>query len=183
MRDYFFVGGRCEAGNCECQKEGGLRGGDAEMYPTPPLHEGCDCVMLDNDEVVRARMDDTLGAGNEYNNWTLLRDAVRTQIAKEREDEARAERREIESRVGKFRVSFEVMDRKSFNALRKVMGRCFILRAERLYAERCFEYVAYSPDFELVEEACSPPEYQWVFNSEDGTVKAVRTEVLFASRP
>lgn len=84
---------------------------------------------------------------------------------------------DLTKRLGKFRISAEVVSRDPYSALR-VMARCIVTRVEYLCHIRAFDYVARSPDFDEIEDGKPIPEYLWEFNSEKKTVRAVRVDSL-----
>lgn len=77
-----------------------------------------------------------------------------------------------ERRVGIFRISTDVLHMQSHEVLLRVFANFIIVRAETLFAERCIEYVAYSPLFGVVDEGEEFPEYE--IRMFTATVQAVR---------
>ena len=53
--------------------------------------------------------------------------------------------------------------------VRKIMGRCIILRAEEDYVADAFKYLAISPDFDEIAIGQEAPIYIW-----DESMKAVK---------
>jgi hypothetical protein len=65
-------------------------------------------------------------------------------------------------RIGKFRVHHDLIERDP-QSVRLVMAVCIVVRAEFIYYPGYIEYTAISPYFDLVEEGCVIPEYDWEF--------------------
>ena len=84
---------------------------------------------------------------------------------------------DLRKRVGRFRVDTEVIWSCNTGALFAIMGRCIIVKAEANYAGPYIEYLAYSADFEEIEEGLRAPMYEWQITTTDDkppVIKAVR---------
>lgn len=62
-------------------------------------------------------------------------------------------------RIGRFTIGRTVIEDTPEVAL-AVMRKVIVVRAEMMYAADTVEYVALSPDFQVVEGGCSAPEYR-----------------------
>ncbi len=62
-------------------------------------------------------------------------------------------------RIGRFAMSRQLVERDEEIA-RAVMGRCVVVRCEMMYMDNTLEYVAISPDFDVVPEGTVVPEYE-----------------------
>ena len=59
----------------------------------------------------------------------------------------------IKNRLGKFRIRAEsIYDEPE--TLLGIMGKCVIVRAEQMFERDCFEYIAISPDFDVIPMGC-----------------------------
>ncbi len=70
----------------------------------------------------------------------------------------------MKRRIGKFYIH-SLLINDSPEAIKKVMGKCIILRCEHLPHRDAFEYIAISDDFDEIAVSLVTPEYQVVFNS------------------
>lgn len=81
---------------------------------------------------------------------------------------------EVGRRLGRFRVSFALMD--EWPTLLPVMGQVVVVRAECRYDSRTVDYVAYSHHFDVVEEGVEPPEYTATFTRHENGLVTVKWE-------
>jgi hypothetical protein len=63
-------------------------------------------------------------------------------------------------RIGKFRISSDLLRHDFRPELQAVMARVFVLHAEHLYAEDCFQYIALSDRFDAIPPGSVVPEYR-----------------------
>jgi len=61
-------------------------------------------------------------------------------------------------RRGLFKISTDLIESEP-DVVRKIMGKCIIIRAEHLYGERVVTYAAISPEFDEVPRGEIAPEY------------------------
>lgn len=74
----------------------------------------------------------------------------------------------MKQKVGKFYASYVFID--DFpTAVKMIMGKCIVVRAENLLATEKIEYTAISDYFRELEEGEKIPEYEW-FISNDGDI-------------
>ena len=64
-----------------------------------------------------------------------------------------------DSRRGVFRIRIGMIE-EAPELVRKVMGKCVIVKAECLYGEDALEFFAVSPDFEEVPKGVRVPRYK-----------------------
>jgi len=86
--------------------------------------------------------------------------------------------RELEAlrkRHGIFVISMPLLNSSS-PAVLKIMGKCFIYRAEAHYLKGHMEYTARSECFDELQEGEFMPEYVWVVD-ENGDVSAKRRSI------
>jgi hypothetical protein len=74
-----------------------------------------------------------------------------------------------ERRIGKFYVFANLVDN-NWMGLLKIFSCFVILRAEYLYAGERFEYIAYSPLFDILDLGAEPPIYEIIVNSRNNSV-------------
>ena len=60
--------------------------------------------------------------------------------------------------------------------VKKIMGRCLIIRAEVMGIKDVIEYQAVCDDFDEVKEGELMPEYRWLVDSETGDVRCERCD-------
>ena len=72
---------------------------------------------------------------------------------------------------GKFKI-LEIMIDNQPDLVRKIMGECIIVRAERMYVHDAIEYDAFSDHFESLDEGLMAPEYEWIITGDE--IKAVK---------
>ncbi len=70
-----------------------------------------------------------------------------------------------ENRVGKFWITDDVTRRFPEQAM-IVLAKCMVVRAEWMYQARSIEYIAYSPDFDILPAGLVTPTYQAIFHQE-----------------
>jgi len=70
-----------------------------------------------------------------------------------------------EHRLGKFYISNHVMSVSSQQMLSSMLRDCFVVRAEQLWERDAFEYIAYNPAFDILEEGHRAPEYECEINA------------------
>ncbi len=78
----------------------------------------------------------------------------------------------IRDRVGSFKVSLDLID-KNPSIVMQAMSRCIIVRAEHLYAYNCIEYVAISPEFDIVPAGTMATEYRVEITRDDAGVHSI----------
>lgn len=68
--------------------------------------------------------------------------------------------------IGRFSIPLEMVEGNA-PLVRKIMGTCVIVRCEYMYGKNSFDYVAISPEFDVVEEGQMIPEYAVWVNADD----------------
>jgi len=63
-------------------------------------------------------------------------------------------------RIGRFRVASQLLRFDFQKELQALMNQVFILHAEHLYSQDCFQYVALSPRFDSIHPGQLPPDYR-----------------------
>ena len=81
----------------------------------------------------------------------------------------------LRKRHGIFTISMPLLNSSS-PAVLKIMGKCFIYRAEAHYLKGHMEYTARSECFDELQEGEFMPEYTWIVN-ENGEVSAKRRSI------
>lgn len=72
-------------------------------------------------------------------------------------------------RLGRFEIDVRFID--EFNtAVKRIMGKCIIVRAEMRYDTGRVEYVAISDHFDEVELGQTIPSYDWIIHA-DGDIQ------------
>lgn len=87
----------------------------------------------------------------------------------------------IRKRRGRFKMADEIVDSDPLSLL-PIFARCIVVHCEHLFHERAFEYVAYSYDFDEVEDGEKIPEYQWTITKSGPALVSVHAERLFDGR-
>lgn len=67
----------------------------------------------------------------------------------------------IERRVGRLQISHDLLFSNP-KAVQKVLSKVIVVRCESIFYKKCFEYVALSNRFDIIDEASEPPLYQAV---------------------
>lgn len=75
-------------------------------------------------------------------------------------------------RFGRFIICRKGIDDFSTN-VKRIMGKCIIIRAQMLYECDAIEYYAISEHFDLLEPGTIPPTYEWHIDS-DGYITCER---------
>lgn len=78
-------------------------------------------------------------------------------------------RKEKSMRLGRFRITAAIVEEHPESVL-MIMARCVVVRCELHFDKEEFHYVAWSPDFALVENGAQIPEYTVIVNA-DGRVE------------
>jgi len=65
-----------------------------------------------------------------------------------------------DKKYGKFKLDQDTFDSDP-NIIKRIMGKCIILRAESLFCEASIEYYAISDCFDVVKESEAIPIYVW----------------------
>jgi hypothetical protein len=66
----------------------------------------------------------------------------------------------MKSQMGKFYIDNYQIKNNPLDIM-QIMGRCVVLRAERLWEKDRTEYIALSSQFQVIPEGCMAPEYVW----------------------
>ena len=78
-------------------------------------------------------------------------------------------------RRGRFSLPSDWLDSDfNVNAVKRIMGECFITRAEHMHHSFRIEYIACSYHFRPVERGELSPEYEWVFNGDNLYAKEIK---------
>ena len=80
-------------------------------------------------------------------------------------------------RIGRFRITEAIIDANP-KAVRKLMGRMIVIRAEFMYPH-IFEYVAISPEFDKIEEGLEVPKYDMIVTAKKEGNKNIVDKINF----
>lgn len=70
-------------------------------------------------------------------------------------------------KLGRFVIDFWYYSAEQLPLLQKILAKTVVLRCECLPHKSGFEYVAYSEQFEEVEQGCEPPLYNPVIDTKE----------------
>lgn len=71
------------------------------------------------------------------------------------------------ARRGVFRLSEDIIEDEDWHVLEYIFSKFVIIRCEHLYANREFEYYAFSQLFEPMSEGYISPEYNVILTKDD----------------
>jgi len=82
-------------------------------------------------------------------------------------------------KLGRFVIDFGYYSSDTLPLTQKILAETVVLRCECLPHKFCFEYIAYSEQFEEVEQGCEPPLYNAVIETKEieedyNTIKFVK---------
>lgn len=69
-------------------------------------------------------------------------------------------------RFGTFKLNLNFLAKADANLVLKALEKAFITRCEYRFDTDCFEYIAYHPSFDVVEEGNEPNDYDLVLITE-----------------
>ena len=69
-------------------------------------------------------------------------------------------------RTGRFKITFDLIDAHP-DLVMTAMARCIIIRAESMYAYNLVEYMAISPEFDVIHMGEIAPEYSIEVNTDE----------------
>lgn len=79
------------------------------------------------------------------------------------------EQNQSPNKIGKFRISLELL--RNWTSIIPLFNNMIILRAEHRYDTQTMDYVAYNPQFEILQYAEEPPEYKAIIEVKNGDNK------------
>lgn len=80
----------------------------------------------------------------------------------------------LKRRFGRLRISADLISNTREGTMTRIMGMLIVFRAEHLFHENIFEYIAYSHRFREIEEGEIAPEYQ-IAIFQDGDIQFIET--------
>ena len=78
-----------------------------------------------------------------------------------------------ERRIGRFSIGTDML-RKDVEAVMAVMGNMIVVRCEQLQFQDTFEYIAYSPEFDIVPLGLEIPTYEGIISKKDDGAYSIR---------